>query len=76
MDEESTATVPPLRYLNDSTAAITSLEHADLSIMDKRVTLHELEEMSLNMRSNNTVGFDHRTCVGINIIPWPADLGL
>jgi len=59
MNEESTATVPPLRYRNDSASEI---ENANLSIVPKRMPLHELKQVSFDVRSNYTVRLNHRAC--------------
>ena len=75
MDKESAASITPLGHGSDTAAEIARVEHAYFSLTHERVSFDKLEQMILNVGSNNTVRFDHRTCFGINVIPGPPDLG-
>jgi hypothetical protein len=73
VDEESATSVAPLRYGNDSASEI---ENANLPIVHERVPLHKLKQVSFDVGSNDTVGFNDGTRFGINNVPSAAYLRL
>src|ERR1051325_3626833 len=74
MHEEETAAVTAFRHGNEALAAITGVEHANLSLMHERVSLHELQQVGLDVRADDAVRFDDGARFGINVVPRTPDL--
>jgi hypothetical protein len=76
MHVEQTPAVTPFAHGNDTQPAIACVEHTHFSVVHERLAFHELKQVSLNVRTDDTVGFDYCTRFRISIVPGPADLGL
>jgi hypothetical protein len=62
------------RLLHRNHVTTPSAEDADLPLVHESIPLHELQQVGLDMRTDGTIRLDHRTGLGIDIVPKPPDL--
>ena len=68
------AAAEPFRSHGPDAATTPRIEDTYRPFVHEGVSLDEFEQVRLDVRADDAVGFDHRTSLGIDIVPRPAYL--